>query len=49
MFISLLGVTKNYLHIPTTFNRGALEIKLEGNSSVAMGFKGVSGVWGCVV
>ncbi|TCD65183.1 hypothetical protein EIP91_003005 [Steccherinum ochraceum] len=39
-------VTKNYLSVPTTFNRGALEIKLEGNVTVKMGYKGVSGAWG---
>ncbi|THH28534.1 hypothetical protein EUX98_g5660 [Antrodiella citrinella] len=39
-------ITKNYLEIPTTFNKGALEIKLQGNATVTMGYKGVSGTWG---
>ena len=33
MFLSI-GVTENFLNIPTTFTPGVLEIKLEGTSSL---------------
>lgn len=42
----LLGVTENFLEIPTLFNKDALEIKLRGEVSVKLSYNGVtSGAW----
>ena len=40
-----IASTANYVHIPTKFNRGLLEIKLEGTSSFKSDYEGALGSW----
>lgn len=35
----MIGVTENYLEIPTTFKHGTLEIKLHGKVELELGVK----------